>query len=153
MVFPEWEVMAAAFRPSERAGKAVPPAKVAQVSETEARKAVATALKNGRALSAFEPFGRDAERCAAGCGRYLGYIADEMNMGLHELGPLAMKLDRPARINSTTWPRAVRLPINSAVRSATAPAAASRTASAVCTYRDVIERPLCPTSAAIVGSL
>ncbi|MFO1199714.1 MAG: BadF/BadG/BcrA/BcrD ATPase family protein, partial [Burkholderiaceae bacterium] len=23
------------------------------------------------------------DRCAAGCGRYLGYIADEMNMGLH----------------------------------------------------------------------
>ena len=41
------------------------------------------------------------DRCAAGCGRYLGYIADELNMGLHELGPLAMKSDRPARINST----------------------------------------------------
>jgi len=41
------------------------------------------------------------DRCAAGCGRYLGYIADEMNMGLHELGPLAMKSDKPARINST----------------------------------------------------
>jgi len=41
------------------------------------------------------------DRCAAGCGRYLGYIADEMNIGLHELGPLAMKSDRPARINST----------------------------------------------------
>jgi benzoyl-CoA reductase subunit A len=34
------------------------------------------------------------DRCAAGCGRYLGYIADEMNMGLHELGPLAMKSNR-----------------------------------------------------------
>ena len=43
-------------------------------------------------------------------------------------------------------------PINSAVRSATASAAASRTASAEWTYRDVIDRPLCPTSAAIVGS-
>jgi benzoyl-CoA reductase subunit A len=41
------------------------------------------------------------DRCAAGCGRYLGYIADEMNMGLHELGPLAMQSERPARINST----------------------------------------------------
>ena len=41
------------------------------------------------------------DRCAAGCGRYLGYIADEMNMGLHELGPLAMKSERPVRINST----------------------------------------------------
>jgi len=30
------------------------------------------------------------DRCAAGCGRYLGYIADEMNMGLHERGPMAM---------------------------------------------------------------
>jgi len=41
------------------------------------------------------------DRCAAGCGRYLGYIADEMNMGLHELGPLAMKATRKVRINST----------------------------------------------------
>jgi benzoyl-CoA reductase subunit A len=41
------------------------------------------------------------DRCAAGCGRYLGYIADEMNLGLHELGPLAMCSSRPARINST----------------------------------------------------
>ncbi|MCV0426126.1 MAG: benzoyl-CoA reductase subunit A [Roseibium sp.] len=41
------------------------------------------------------------DRCAAGCGRYLGYIADEMNMGLHELGPMAMKSAKPARINST----------------------------------------------------
>jgi benzoyl-CoA reductase subunit A len=41
------------------------------------------------------------DRCAAGCGRYLGYIADEMNMGLHELGPMAMKSGRVVRINST----------------------------------------------------
>jgi benzoyl-CoA reductase subunit A len=41
------------------------------------------------------------DRCAAGCGRYLGYIADEMNMGLHELGPLAMKSNKSVRINST----------------------------------------------------
>ncbi len=41
------------------------------------------------------------DRCAAGCGRYLGYIADEMSLGLHELGPLAGKSSRPARINST----------------------------------------------------
>jgi benzoyl-CoA reductase subunit A len=41
------------------------------------------------------------DRCAAGCGRYLGYIADEMNLGLHELGPLAERSSRPARINST----------------------------------------------------
>jgi benzoyl-CoA reductase subunit A len=41
------------------------------------------------------------DRCAAGCGRYLGYIADEMNMGLHELGPMAMKSTKSIRINST----------------------------------------------------
>ncbi|HYB54885.1 MAG TPA: benzoyl-CoA reductase subunit A [Alphaproteobacteria bacterium] len=41
------------------------------------------------------------DRCAAGCGRYLGYIADEMNMGLHELGPMAIKATRTVRINST----------------------------------------------------
>ncbi len=41
------------------------------------------------------------DRCAAGCGRYLGYIADEMNLGLHELGPLAEKSTRFVKINST----------------------------------------------------
>jgi hypothetical protein len=42
--------------------KAVPLAKVAQVGEPEARKAVGAALRSGRAITAFEPFGRDAER-------------------------------------------------------------------------------------------
>ncbi len=41
------------------------------------------------------------DRCAAGCGRYLGYIADEMNVGVHELGPIAMQATRQVRINST----------------------------------------------------
>lgn len=41
------------------------------------------------------------DRCAAGCGRYLGYIADEMSLGLHELGPLACASTSPVRINST----------------------------------------------------
>jgi benzoyl-CoA reductase subunit A len=41
------------------------------------------------------------DRCAAGCGRYLGYIADEMNLGLHQLGPMALKAERTVRINST----------------------------------------------------
>jgi benzoyl-CoA reductase subunit A len=41
------------------------------------------------------------DRCAAGCGRYLGYIADELNLGLHELGPLALQSDRRIKINST----------------------------------------------------
>ncbi|MEE8321944.1 MAG: BadF/BadG/BcrA/BcrD ATPase family protein, partial [Gammaproteobacteria bacterium] len=41
------------------------------------------------------------DRCAAGCGRYLGYIADEMKMGLHELGPMAMQAKKTIKINST----------------------------------------------------
>jgi benzoyl-CoA reductase subunit A len=41
------------------------------------------------------------DRCAAGCGRYLGYIADEMNVGVHELGPMASKATRTVKINST----------------------------------------------------
>jgi benzoyl-CoA reductase subunit A len=41
------------------------------------------------------------DRCAAGCGRYLGYIADEMNLGLHELGPLALESRARVKINST----------------------------------------------------
>ncbi|HEX5624944.1 MAG TPA: BadF/BadG/BcrA/BcrD ATPase family protein, partial [Saprospiraceae bacterium] len=30
------------------------------------------------------------DRCAAGCGRYLGYIADEFGLSLNELGPEAL---------------------------------------------------------------
>ncbi len=41
------------------------------------------------------------DRCAAGCGRYLGYIADEMNMGVQELGPLAQQSTRHVKITST----------------------------------------------------
>jgi benzoyl-CoA reductase subunit A len=41
------------------------------------------------------------DRCAAGCGRYLGYIADELNLGLHELGPLALNAHRTVKVNST----------------------------------------------------
>ncbi len=41
------------------------------------------------------------DRCAAGCGRYLGYIADEMSIGVHELGPLAMQSTKVVKINST----------------------------------------------------
>lgn len=40
----------------------VPQARVVAVQEAEARKAVAAALRSGRALTAFEPFGRDVER-------------------------------------------------------------------------------------------
>ncbi len=41
------------------------------------------------------------DRCAAGCGRYLGYIADEMSISLNELGPLAMKAEKEVTICST----------------------------------------------------
>ncbi|MBK7398007.1 MAG: benzoyl-CoA reductase subunit A [Myxococcales bacterium] len=41
------------------------------------------------------------DRCAAGCGRYLGYIADELSLGLHELGPLAMQSKKLVKVNST----------------------------------------------------
>lgn len=40
----------------------LPPAKVATISATEAKKAAAVAVRAGRALTAFEPFGRDVER-------------------------------------------------------------------------------------------
>lgn len=41
------------------------------------------------------------DRCAAGCGRYLGYIADEFGISLNELGPEAMKADKETTICST----------------------------------------------------
>jgi benzoyl-CoA reductase subunit A len=41
------------------------------------------------------------DRCAAGTGRYLGYVADEMQIGLHELGPMALQATKTLRINST----------------------------------------------------
>ncbi len=41
------------------------------------------------------------DRCAAGCGRYLGYIADEMNLPVQDLGPLASESRRRVKINST----------------------------------------------------
>ncbi len=41
------------------------------------------------------------DRCAAGCGRYLGYIADEMNISVGELGPLALRADFETNICST----------------------------------------------------
>ncbi|CAN5197427.1 hypothetical protein BH09BAC5_BH09BAC5_09670 [soil metagenome] len=41
------------------------------------------------------------DRCAAGCGRYLGYIADEMSISLNELGPLALTAEKEVNICST----------------------------------------------------
>ncbi len=41
------------------------------------------------------------DRCAAGCGRYLGYIADELGITLGELGTMAEGAEREATICST----------------------------------------------------
>jgi benzoyl-CoA reductase subunit A len=41
------------------------------------------------------------DRCAAGCGRYLGYIADEFSLSLNELGPLALDAEKEVNICST----------------------------------------------------
>jgi benzoyl-CoA reductase subunit A len=41
------------------------------------------------------------DRCAAGCGRYLGYIADEMSISLNELGPMALLAEKEVNICST----------------------------------------------------
>jgi benzoyl-CoA reductase subunit A len=41
------------------------------------------------------------DRCAAGCGRYLGYIADEMSISLNELGPMALEAEKEVNICST----------------------------------------------------
>lgn len=58
----EKTLVTAKKRAKELATKPNVPAKVAMVSETEAKKAVASGLRAGRALTAFEPFGRDVER-------------------------------------------------------------------------------------------
>ncbi len=41
------------------------------------------------------------DRCAAGCGRYLGYIADEFNISLNDLGPVALESEYETNICST----------------------------------------------------
>lgn len=46
----------------EREGDPIPPVKVAPLVDVEARRAAATAARQGRALTGFEPFGRDVNR-------------------------------------------------------------------------------------------
>ena len=41
------------------------------------------------------------DRCAAGCGRYLGYVADELNISVQDLGPLAQQSACATQITST----------------------------------------------------
>jgi hypothetical protein len=63
---PAQEVMertlAAAKREVKDPTDVLPQARIAPVREADARKAVTAALRSGRALSAFEPFGRDVQR-------------------------------------------------------------------------------------------
>jgi len=68
--------IAAAKRDIVLGAAPLPHVKVAPAVEAETRKAVATALRSGRALTAFEPFGRDVERrhfVASGSGRRGGF--------------------------------------------------------------------------------
>ncbi|HED08268.1 MAG TPA: benzoyl-CoA reductase subunit A, partial [Ignavibacteria bacterium] len=37
----------------------------------------------------------------AGCGRYLGYVADEFNVSINEMGPLALDAEKEVNICST----------------------------------------------------
>jgi hypothetical protein len=60
--FAERTIVHAKKRAKELVGKPLPAAKVAAISEADAKKRSATALKAGRALTAFEPFGRDVQR-------------------------------------------------------------------------------------------
>ena len=41
------------------------------------------------------------DRCAAGCGRYLGYVADEFSLSLNEMCPLALEAEKEVNICST----------------------------------------------------
>jgi hypothetical protein len=64
---PEHERMERTLAAAKRDAKelrevALPSVKVAPAGEADARRAVAAALRSGRALTAFEPFGRDVER-------------------------------------------------------------------------------------------
>ena len=58
----EKTIVQAKKRAKELVDKPLPLAKLAILREVDARKAVASALKHGTALTAFEPFGRDVKR-------------------------------------------------------------------------------------------
>lgn len=60
--FAEKTLVQAKKRAKELASKPLVPIKIATTTEAEARKAAAAAVRAGRALTAFESFGRDVER-------------------------------------------------------------------------------------------
>jgi hypothetical protein len=61
-LFAEKSIVTAKKHAKLLAGKPLPSAKVAPLRESDAKKQLDRALKAGRALTAFEPFGRDVER-------------------------------------------------------------------------------------------
>jgi len=60
--FAERTLVQAKKHAKELADKPLPAAKVTVIKEADIRKSVEKAIKSGRALTAFEPFGRDVER-------------------------------------------------------------------------------------------
>jgi hypothetical protein len=60
--FAEKTLVHAKKRAKQLQTMALPVAKIATIKEIDTKKALAAALKSGRAMTAFEPFGRDVER-------------------------------------------------------------------------------------------
>lgn len=58
----ERTIVTAKKRSKDLAGKPIPVARITEVKESDTKKAVTAAVKAGRALTAFEPFGRDVAR-------------------------------------------------------------------------------------------
>lgn len=76
----ERTIVIAKKRAKDLAGRPLPTAKIATVSEADALKAVAGAMKTSRALTTFEAFGRDVERrfyCVSARGGYKLYASTE----------------------------------------------------------------------------
>jgi hypothetical protein len=75
----EKTVLRAKKRAKEAAGRPTPKAVVTPMREADAKRAVEKALRTGAALTAFEPFGRDAER------RYFTLSCKAAKLGAFEL--------------------------------------------------------------------
>jgi hypothetical protein len=60
--FAEKTLMQGKKHAKDLAERVLPPVKLAIVKESDTKKALAAALKGGRAMTAFEPFGRDVQR-------------------------------------------------------------------------------------------
>jgi hypothetical protein len=62
VILAEKTIVIAKKHAKELADRQLPAAKMAKVPDADVKRPLSTALKNGRALTAFEPFGRDVER-------------------------------------------------------------------------------------------